>query len=320
MGGDIRYFLRKTKIINVNLRGNMEKIKEEDILLFFNKSTKNDNDSVNKTREYIILSICNSKIPPHWFLDSPNSDKWNTINTELFNFIDSIKPNNGVFTGALHMAGRKNNYDFIFQFTCGNVKVEFKYGAQEISDCPQFLSVSSNNFITPGSPDYAEFFYDNYIPKIIESYESIFDEPLLIPSKGYYMKNIYKDKVPNPFFIQLKNGEENPEFKKIKNELTTKSIDDFLTNHLKLDFNLLETKIKESQDNKIYMLWDKESFNKSELFSSEIIPKIEIKNNGTKGANTIIVKAFNDSEYHLLLRWKNHRGILYPAWQISVKI
>ena len=156
--------------------------------------------------------------------------------------------------------------------------------------------------------------------KIIESYESIFDEPLLIPSKGYYMKNIYKDKVPNPFFIQLKNGEENPEFKKIKNELTTKSIDDFLTNHLKLEFNLLETKIKESQDNKIYMLWDKETFNKSELFSSEIIPKIEIKNNGTKGANTIIVKAFNDSEYHLLLRWKNHRGILYPAWQISVKI
>ena len=320
MGGDIRYFLRKTKIINVNLRGNMEKIKEEDILLFFNKSTKNDNDSVNKTREYIILSICNSKIPPHWFLDSQNSDKWNTINTELFNFIDSIKPNNGVFTGALHMAGRKNNYDFIFQFTGGNVKVEFKYGAQEISDCPQFLSVSSNNFITPGSPDYADFFYDNYIPKIIESYESIFDEPLLIPSKGYYMKNIYKDKVPNPFFIQLKNGEENPEFKKIKNELTTKSIDDFLTNHLKLEFNLLETKIKESQDNKIYMLWDKETFNKSELFSSEIIPKIEIKNNGTKGANTIIVKAFNDSEYHLLLRWKNHRGILYPAWQISVKI
>jgi hypothetical protein len=160
----------------------------------------------------------------------------------------------------------------------------------------------------------------NYIPKIIESYESIFDEPLLIPSKGYYMKNIYKDKVPNPFFIQLKNGEENPEFKKIKNELTTKSIDDFLTNHLKLDFNLLETKIKESQDNKIYMLWDKETFNKSELFSSEIIPKFEIKNNGTKGANTIIVKTFNDSEYYLLLRWKNHRGILYPAWQISVKI
>ena len=319
MGGDIRYFLRKTKIINVNLRGNMEKIKEDDILLFFNKSTKNDNDSVNKTREYIILCLCNSKIPPHWFLDSPNSDKWNILNTELFNFIDSIKPNNGVFIGALHMAGRKNNYDFIFQFTSGNVKVEFKYGAQEISDCPQFLSVSSNNFISPGSPDYAEFFYDNYIPKIIESYESIFNEPLLIPSKGYYMKNIYKNEVPNPFFIQLKNGEENPEFKKIKNELTSNSIDDFLKNHLKLNFNLLETKIKESQDNKIYMLWDQESFNKSELFSSEIIPKFELKNNGTKGANTIIVKTFNDSEYHMLLRWKNHRGILYPAWQISVK-
>jgi len=319
MGGDIRYFLRKTKILNVNVHGNMEKINEEDILLFFNKSNKNDNDSVNKTREYIILSLCNSKIPPHWFLDSTNSDKWNNLNSELFKFIDSINNNYGIFTGAIHMAGRKNNYDFIFQFINGNVKVEFKYGAQEISDCPQFLSVSSNNFITPGSPDYAEFFYDNYIPKIIESYESIFKEPLLIPSKGYYMKNIYKNEVPNPFFIQLKNGEENLEFKKIKNELTSNSVNDFLKNHLKIDFNLLETKIKESQDNKIYMLWDKESFNKSELFSSEIIPKFEIKNNGIKGANTIIVKTFNDSEYHMLLRWKNHRGILYPAWQISVK-
>jgi hypothetical protein len=51
MGGNIRYFFRKTNIINVNLHGNMEKINESDILLFFNKSSKNDNDSSNKIRE-----------------------------------------------------------------------------------------------------------------------------------------------------------------------------------------------------------------------------------------------------------------------------
>ena len=126
------------------------------------------------------------------------------------------------------MAGRKNNFDFIFHFEQKNVKVEFKYWASEISDCPQFLSVSSNNF---NNSNYAEFFYDNYLRQIINCYESIFNKPLLIPSKGYYLKNIYKNHVPNPFFILLKNGEDNPKFKKEKNDLVIKSIDDFLKNH-----------------------------------------------------------------------------------------
>jgi hypothetical protein len=168
MGGNIRYFFRKTNIINVNLHGNMEKINESDILLFFNKSSKNDNDSSNKIREYIIFCLCNFKIPPHWFIDSTNSDKWALVNSELFKFIESINEGYGLFINATHMAGRKNNYDFIFHFELENIKVEFKFGASEISDCPQFLSVSSNNFVK--LTDYAEFFYDNYLSSIIDKY------------------------------------------------------------------------------------------------------------------------------------------------------
>ena len=34
--------------------------------------------------------------------------------------------------------------------------------------------------------------------------------------------------------------------------------------------------------------------------------------------NTIIF--YNDyTEIHMLLRWRNHAGILNPAWQISIK-
>ena len=35
-----------------------------------------------------------------------------------------------------------------------------------------------------------------------------------------------------------------------------------------------------------------------------------------KNRNTIVLMSDN-YEYHLLLRWRNHAGILNPAWQIS---
>ena len=33
--------------------------------------------------------------------------------------------------------------------------------------------------------------------------------------------------------------------------------------------------------------------------------------------NTIVLKT-DKNEYHLLLRWKNHQGILNSAWQVSI--
>ena len=37
-----------------------------------------------------------------------------------------------------------------------------------------------------------------------------------------------------------------------------------------------------------------------------------------KNQNTIVVNS-NKFSYHILLRWKNKKGVLYPAWQISIK-
>jgi hypothetical protein len=40
---------------------------------------------------------------------------------------------------------------------------------------------------------------------------------------------------------------------------------------------------------------------------------------GIKNENTIVVDDLEQKqEYHLLLRWKNHKGVLNPAWQISL--
>ena len=74
--------------------------------------------------------------------------------------------------------------------------------------------------------------------------------------------------------------------------------------------------IKNTQENKLFILWDCAS-------KKFILDTIEVKNNilycGIKNKNTIVIKIGNNHNdyYDLLLRWKNHKGILYPAWQIK---
>ena len=50
----------------------------------------------------------------------------------------------------------------------------------------------------------------------------------------------------------------------------------------------------------------------------DIIPEIILKG-GKNGFNTIILNTKNNSCYHLLLRWKNGKGVLNPAWQIGIR-
>ena len=65
------------------------------------------------------------------------------------------------------------------------------------------------------------------------------------------------------------------------------------------------------------MLWKNGKFYLDTL-TEENIDILAEKN--LKGNNTIVIKTINDkAEYHLLLRWKNHAGVLFPAWQIKFK-
>ena len=34
--------------------------------------------------------------------------------------------------------------------------------------------------------------------------------------------------------------------------------------------------------------------------------------------NTLVLQTNSTSKINMLLRWKNHAGILFPAWQISI--
>jgi hypothetical protein len=266
----------------------------EDILYFFDSFPKDQNDLANKKRECIIKNILNKTLPKKWF----SSPQWFKIALGLKDFLKPLEVVHGDFVECIQKAGRQFNYDFLFVFKNESVKIEFKHNVQTISKYPEILSVASNTF-TKGLT-YAEHFYDTYLTALTDL------EP---PSKEMYLKNIHKNKVNDPFFIELK---------KVTNAKITvdESIDDFLVNRLDFDYVEFKSRIKEQFD-KVFLLFFNEQFFQEKLDDSEIINELNFKKGRTDFNNTVILKTTGKAEYHLLLRWKNHAGVLYPAWQVK---
>jgi hypothetical protein len=271
-----------------------DNIKFEDILVFFEKGTKSDNDRMNKLRELIIENILNNKLPKTWY----SSPQWFKVALRLKEFVKQLSPEPLIKIEI--KAGRNFNYDFLMFFKSGNIKVEFKNGVKSLVDYPEILSVSSNTFVKGVS--YAERFYDFYL-------SALSNEEL--PSKEFYLKNIHKNKVDHPFFKALKEVDD---FKVTVDE----SIDDYLQNFLEFDYTAFKEKLKFQLDKK-FMLWDGEQFILESLEQTEIIPEKHLKKGRTGFYNTLIIKTTGKTEYHALLRWKNHAGVLFPAWQIKLK-
>ena len=59
-------------------------------------------------------------------------------------------------------------------------------------------------------------------------------------------------------------------------------------------------------------MWNDNKFYIQRMSESSPLEYIGIKNN-----NTIVVQS-NKYIYNILLRWKNHKGIQNPAWQIKL--
>jgi hypothetical protein len=130
-----------------------------------------------------------------------------------------------------------------------------------------------------------------------------------LPAKDFYLKNIHKSSVNDPFFIHLKT------LSGLK-PIVDESINNYLHD---ISFNFEEFKSKISQQlDKKFMLWNNEMFFIDYLTEEDIdiIPEYTLKK-GRNGYNTIVIHSKNKNSFHLLLRWKNHAGVLFPAWQIK---
>lgn len=306
---DIRLFFSKTRYMNVEVNGKIESVRFIDDSLFFKTFEKVNNDSINHLREVILYSIANKKVPDEWYERSKN---WCVIRDSLFKFINTLKSDTtSEFIKFVLKAGRTNNYDFDCVFDDSVVKLEFKYGCTKIEEYPEILSMSSDNFIKKDSMSYSEYFYDNFVDKLKELYKVS-----EIPEKDYYLKNIHKSKDPHSFFIKLKEIEEN--HKNEKKVLVDDSIDTYINEHLELDYSLIQSKLENSQIGKKFMLWKGNRFYMDYLRDEEVkIKELSILKKN-KNINTVVLKTNCNTEYHMLLRWKNRLGILYPAWQIRI--
>jgi hypothetical protein len=90
-----------------------------------------------------------------------------------------------------------------------------------------------------------------------------------------------------------------------------------------IDLEKISKKLIDTQSQKIYMCYDPSKnnictdfINDNELSITDIK---ELKKNKDGMIHTIVCSTKSNTIINMLLRWRNHAGILNPAWQISIK-
>jgi hypothetical protein len=264
---------------------------------------RGNNDALNKQREELlekILDIPDDALHPYY---RELKQKWRAcLSTLCSSEFDKIK--------ITKKAGRSHNHDFNIQFFLETVlvhtqNVEFKHNARSIENLPQFLSLYEKQL------GYMPYYYHNYLPKYLATDPGI-TEP--IPDESTYTSKVYSSAYScHPFFQQLYDRDNVQHAAKVA--VVNESISEFLKIHAaSLDMNWLAGEFNRTQKEKKYILWDLHEFHVQELPMVTALTFDRIKN-----GNAILVNS-TSAQYSLLLRWRNHKGILLPAWQISLKI
>lgn len=306
--------LNNLPCINYQIKNQIFKIIYSDINAFV-ISDKKYNDKNNKTRENIIGAVINNKIPIEYY---KYSRRWNNLKKNIESYIyDLIGYNNINNIVLIHRGGRKYNYDFTIIVNNIEYNVELKFNAENIDDTPQIVSpVKTSKYL---SRSYEEYYYDNYLPKLISP------NNIKYPNRSQYITEIHGNKPKCMEYFQniyyqgcskssKYTGDKNSiEFYNLSNSIDKISRENFI-NITELNINALSAYLKETQKNKIYMLYKYNKFHKQivnindyELVRYEKYPE-KFK---------YVAYSASGKQIDILLRWKNGNGIAFPAFQIS---
>jgi len=291
-----------------------------DIEHFFKTSTRNENDKVNKIRERILPYIHD---PPSSFLDDPvYGNSWKEVRDEFKHYYQTKLPHEPYTSITSRVKAKRNNYDLIVQYynddkQVTTTKAEFKYNCDKIAKAPQFMSLYVNNkqYDLISEKNYHEFYYDNHLDKYIATDTGITEAK---PSKADYLRLCCGENYTcHPFFKQLYDRDTIACNKKAKDAIVNESIKAYLNTYgASINVDLLAQAIREKQTDKHFALWCKGKLH-YDCFHADEMSGLHYK--GVKNNNTLVVDAGKGCTYTLLLRWKNHIGILGPAWQIGFK-
>jgi hypothetical protein len=288
-----------------------------DVRTFFGQSTlftsagvgRGTNDANNKAREAILCNLYSSTDP---------SLQW--LRTAWVACLSALCPLSYDSVSVTQVGGRSANYDFTISFRVGDtvvhsVNAEFKHNASRIDTLPEYFSPAADKPYFPRL--YAHAFYDR-LDEICAIYPGLADHK---PDREVYLKLVHNnDYNRHPFFRTLYDMEAagTPAQKQQKQTIVRTSIQDYLQQYAsQLDIAQLSQDIQTRQSGKVFILWDlaTREFKLDKLSDDEMeITHVETIKNG----NTLVAMSKAGTRHNMLLRWKNHLGILYPAWQISL--
>lgn len=215
-------------------------------IYYLDKSSKEENDTYNKSREYIIGAIINNVIYEHYYI---YSRRWKKLRQQIQSYINILCDKHHIINykkiECIHKAGRGNHYDFKLCIDDREFHIEFKYNSSIVNDAPQFVSpMKPSQYL---NMEFEPWFYDNYLIQIA-NYGN-----LIMPDRDKYLKTIHSNKVEcmNKFKDKY---DTNSLFKKYCQDIDKQSIRDFIQ-MTHIDMNNLSDYLLEGQKNKVYMCY-----------------------------------------------------------------
>jgi hypothetical protein len=278
---------------------------------------KSSNDESNKIRENVITNMLN--LDDDYFNDIEYGSHWKNLREKFMTVLFTICTIPFKHVDIKHMGGMTHNYDFRLKFLKDDnilskeIKLEFKHNNTNIKDLIQFLELYDKDCKTTFDicdVSYAEFYYDNYLDKYIDCDSEIKESK---PTKEVYLKNVCDIKYKQPFFKDLYKNKSNKI--KEKKQIANESIKSYLQNYNStFRFEKITEKIKESQSDKVFLLWDCENFHTQSINTESLKIKHIVK------VENLYFDVFVEGlQYNIRIRlnWGNNNGIANPRWKFT---
>lgn len=296
-------------------------LKVEDISLFSSKGKdRSKNDANNKIRENILKCLLN--IDTVFTSDPIYGSKWVELQQKFINKISTLCKHSFDLISITHLGGMKYNHDYLVSFIKNDTviftqKMEFKHNNSSVKKLPQILELfdrdCKSKYGLCGELSYSEYYYDNFLSKYLVVLNKNDDEYLIKPTKDIYLKYVHDITYKNKFFEVLHDNKDinTEQKKKIANESVEKYLKKYAYN---FNFDKIAEKIRESQKDKVFLLWDCDNFHLEELDPDKIRITNIIKIDGS-----CIYLNVENFVYNICirLRWANNNGLANPSWKIK---
>lgn len=266
------------------------------------------NDANNAVREATVVGLINGTV---------TDPAYDALRAELGLWLAAKRAELGLPpdapASAVRRGGRAYNWDLDLTLGPVTLKVEFKYGATSVASLPEFFNPAANkNFHQDES--YARYFYEHTLPQVC----AIYSVPLTMSVDDYLARVHGTSKAPALFGALYECEKSGTAAQKAQKKAL---VDGSIAAWLRLvkdktDLAAITAAFQTSQAGKHFLLCSNGKFFSDRIEPEELVVTSVI---GVRLEKYLELQSSKPGTgFSMLLRWKNHAGILYPAWQISM--